>query len=64
MRTMNIWTTRTFTCFTFRFRQIIHLEATETIKTVNAQYGYKPEHSRLREQVGAVAFFIQLKGAS
>ena len=27
---------------------------TETIKTVNAQYGYKPEHSLLREQVGAV----------
>ncbi|MBR3646425.1 MAG: hypothetical protein IKN54_08395 [Lachnospiraceae bacterium] len=32
----------------------LSLEATETIKTVNAQYGYKPEHSRLREQVGAV----------
>ncbi len=32
----------------------IKKEATETIKTVNAQYGYKPEHSRLREQVGAV----------
>ena len=31
-------------------------EATETIKAVNAQYGYKPEHSRLREQVGAVSF--------
>ena len=30
------------------------IEATETIKTVNAQYGYKPEHSRLCEQVGAV----------
>lgn len=29
-------------------------EAAETIKTVNAQYGYKPEHSRLRLQVGAV----------
>ena len=27
---------------------------TETIKTVNAQHGYKPEHSLLREQVGAV----------
>ena len=32
----------------------LSVEATETIKTVNAQYGYKPEHSRLREQVGAV----------
>lgn len=32
----------------------LNLEATETIKTVNALYGYKPEHSRLREQVGAV----------
>ena len=29
---------------------------TETIKTVNAQYGYKPEHSLLRVQVGAVFF--------
>lgn len=29
-------------------------EATETIKAVTASYGYKPEHSRLREQVGAV----------
>ena len=28
-------------------------EATETIKAVTASYGYKPEHSRLREQVGA-----------
>ena len=27
---------------------------TETIKTVNARYGYKPEHSLFREQVGAV----------
>ena len=27
---------------------------TEAIKTVNAQHGYKPEHSLLREQVGAV----------
>ncbi len=32
----------------------LSLEATETIKTVNAQYGYKPEHSLLCEQVGAV----------
>ena len=32
----------------------LNLEATETIKTVNALYGYRPEHSRLREQVGAV----------
>lgn len=42
----------------------LNLEATETIKTVNAQYGYKPEHSRLREQVGAAASLIQFKGAS
>lgn len=32
----------------------LSLEAAETIQTVNAQYGYKPEHSLLREQVGAV----------
>lgn len=32
----------------------LNLEATETIETVNAQYGYKPDHSRLRNQVGAV----------
>lgn len=32
----------------------LNVEATETVKTVNALYGYKPEHSRLREQVGAV----------
>ena len=32
----------------------IKLEATETIKAVTANYGYKPEHSFLREQVGAV----------
>ena len=32
----------------------LSLEAAETIRTVNARYGYKPEHSRLREQVGAV----------
>ena len=30
------------------------LEATETIQAVTAMYGYKPEHSFLREQVGAV----------
>ena len=30
------------------------IEATETIKAVTASYGYKPEHSFLREQVGAV----------
>ena len=42
----------------------VNLEATETIKTVNAQYGYKPEHSRLREQVGAATSLIQFKGAS
>ncbi|WP_414503154.1 hypothetical protein [Treponema bryantii] len=42
----------------------LNLEATETIKTVNAQYGYKPEHSRLREQVGAATSLIQFKGAS
>lgn len=30
------------------------LEAAETIETGNAQYGYKPDHSRLRNQVGAV----------
>jgi len=29
-------------------------EATETIQAVTARYGYKPEHSFLREQVGAV----------
>ena len=29
-------------------------EAAETIAAVSAQYGYKPEHSFLREQVGAV----------
>ena len=27
---------------------------TEAIEAVPAQYGYKPEHSLLREQVGAV----------
>ena len=32
----------------------LNLEATESIKTVNAQYSYKPDHSRLRNQVGAV----------
>lgn len=32
-------------------------KAAETIKTVYAQYGYKPEHSRLRLQVGAVIAF-------
>ena len=42
----------------------LNLEATETIKTVNAQYGYKPEHSRLREQVCAATSLIQFKGAS
>lgn len=42
----------------------LNLEATETIKTVNAQYGYKPEHSRLCVQVGAAASLIQFKGAS
>ena len=42
----------------------LSLEATETIKTVNAQYGYKPEHSRLCVQVGAAASLIQFKGAS
>lgn len=30
------------------------IEATETIQAVTAMYGYKPEHSFLREQVGAV----------
>lgn len=29
-------------------------EATETIKAVTANYGYKPEYSFLRKQVGAV----------
>lgn len=40
----------------------IKLEATETIKAVTANYGYKPEHSFLREQVGAVIASISNMG--
>jgi len=32
-------------------------KAAETIKTVNVQYGYKPESSFLRKQVGAAFAF-------
>ncbi len=37
----------------------IKTEAIETIRAVSAQYGYKPEHSFFREQVGATIASIQ-----
>ncbi len=34
-------------------------EATETIKSVNAQYGYTPEFLGIYAQAGAVSFFYE-----
>ena len=36
---------------------VYNKEATETIKSVNAQYGYTPEFLEIYAQAGAVSFF-------